>query len=221
MSVQVVHEAAIKFWLLMTMRRSGHKPAAMLSSGMVAMISPHALSMLPAEGFCIRPFRADAAPAFAAAVRESFATVGAWLPWCHADYGTKEARAWIGQCGVKLQMGFSYDVGIFSDDGLTLYGGIAINQIEPLHNTGNLGYWVRESMQRQGIGTRAARAMAVFGFERLKLTRLEILAAEDNYASRSVAEKIGATFECIARNHLVIHGTPIAAAVYSLVPGDL
>jgi hypothetical protein len=33
-----------------------------------------------------------------------------------------------------------------------------------------------------------------------------------------VAEKVGAQFECIARNRLVIHGVPVAAAVHSFVP---
>lgn len=176
---------------------------------------------LIADGLCIRPLRVNDAEAFAAAVRESVATVGPWLPWCHADYGAKEARTWIGQCAVRLNMGFSYDVGIFMDDCATLIGGVAINQIDHVHNTGNVGYWVREDMQRQGVATRAARAMAKYGFDTLRLTRLEIVAAEDNRASRAVAVKLGATFECIARNRLFVRGTPLAAAVYSLIPGDL
>ncbi|HZW23269.1 GNAT family protein [Noviherbaspirillum sp.] len=174
-----------------------------------------------ADALCIRPFRITDTEAFASAVRESVETVGPWLPWCHAGYGPKEARAWIGQCAVRLNMGFSYDVGIFSEDCAVLYGGVAINQIDHVHNTGNIGYWVRESQQRQGIATRAARVIAQFGFETLKLTRLEIVAAEDNLPSRAVAEKLGATFECIARNRLLVNGTPVAAAVYSLVPGDI
>ena len=174
-----------------------------------------------AHGLCIRPFRIADAEAFAAAVRESVESVGAWLPWCRADYGAKEARAWISQCAVRLNMGVSYDVGVFSEDCSILYGGVAINQIDPLHNSGNIGYWVRESLQRQGIATRAARAMAVFGFETLKLTRLEIVAAENNLASRAVAEKLGATLECVARNRLLVRGVPLAAAVYSLIPGDI
>jgi RimJ/RimL family protein N-acetyltransferase len=173
------------------------------------------------QGLCIRPFRIADAEAFAAAVRESVATVGAWLPWCRPDYGAKEARAWIRQCAVRLNMGMSYDVGIFSEDCSTLYGGVAINQIDHLHNVGNIGYWVREGLQRQGIATGAARAMAVFGFETLKLTRLEIVAAVDNIASRAVAEKLEATFECVARNRLFVRGMPIAAAVYSLIPEDI
>ena len=174
-----------------------------------------------AHGLCIRPFRVADAKAFADAVRESVATVSPWLPWCRADYGMKEARAWIGQCAVRLNMGFSYDVGIFSEDCTQLVGGVAINQIDHMHNIGNIGYWVRETLQRQGIATRAARSMASFGFDCLKLTRLEIVAAEGNLPSRSVAEKLGATFECVARNRLLVRGVPIAAAVYSLIPGDI
>ena len=44
------------------------------------------------------------------------------------------------------------------------------------------------------------------------------MAVETNLASRAVAERIGAQFECIARNRLILRGRPVAAAVYSLVP---
>lgn len=176
---------------------------------------------LIADGLCIRPFRVSDSEAFAAAVRESVTTVGPWLPWCHAAYNANEARAWITQCAVRLNMGFSYDVGIFSEDCAFLLGGVAINQIDHVHNTGSVGYWVREGKQRQGIATRAARTMAKYGFETLKLTRLEIVAAEGNRASRAVAEKLGATFECVARNRLFVRGAPLDAALYSLIPGDL
>ncbi|HYD96977.1 MAG TPA: GNAT family protein [Noviherbaspirillum sp.] len=179
------------------------------------------MEAIVARGLCIRPLRLRDADAFALAVRESALTVGRWLPWCRADYSRKDARTWIAQCTVRLQMRVSCDVGIFSEDGEIFYGGIAVNQIEPAHNMGNIGYWVRPSMQRQGIATRAARTIAESAFDTLKLTRLEIIAAEENRASRAVAEKLGATFECVARNRLVIKGTPVAAAVYSLVPGDL
>ena len=72
-------------------------------------------------------------------------------------------------------------------------------RINQQHNFGNIGYWVRESCQRRGIATRAVRAIADYGFNKLKLTRLEIVAAVDSRASRDVAERAGAIFECIAR----------------------
>ena len=63
--------------------------------------------------------------------------------------------------------------------------------------------------------------MAEFGFTELGLTRLEIVVAEGNHASRGLAEKLNATFEAIAQNRLILRGRPIAAAVYSLLPNQL
>jgi RimJ/RimL family protein N-acetyltransferase len=115
----------------------------------------------------------------------------------------------------------AYDIAIFSPDGATLYGGIGVNQISWRWNLGNIGYWVRQSRQRQGIAPRAVRAAAQFGFDYLKLTRLEIVVAVGNDPSRRVAERVGATFECVARNRLVLGERPVDAWVYSLIPGQL
>ena len=118
-----------------------------------------------------------------------------------------------------MEDGVAFDVGVFSPDGRVLYGGVAINQIRREDNLGNLGYWIRQSRQRRGIAAGAASMMACHGFHGLGLTRIEVVAAEGNLASRAVAEKIGAQFECIARNRLILNGRPIAAAVYSMIPG--
>lgn len=173
---------------------------------------------LLADGLCIRPFADQDIAEFVTAVRESVATAGAWMPWCVSDYSPADAKSWFDQCSANLSAGHAYDVGIFSADGRTFYGGIAINQINREHKFGNIGYWVRQSRQRQGIALRAVRVIAAFGFNFLKLTRLEIVAPEDNIASRGVAERAGAAFECVARNRLVHKGRPVAAAVYSLTP---
>lgn len=170
------------------------------------------------DDLCIRPFDHVDTAAFVDAVRESESTVGAWMPWCTAAYTAGDAQAWFDQCATRLDAAQAYDLGIFSGDGMTLLGGVGINQINRQHNLGNLGYWVRQTRQRQGVAVRAAQAMTRYGFDTLKLTRIEIVAAVDNLASRGVAEKAGATFEGIARNRLIVFGQPRAAAVYSLVP---
>jgi ribosomal-protein-serine acetyltransferase len=173
---------------------------------------------LTGDGICIRPFESSDIEAFVQATHESIATVGIWMPWCQVSYSASDACAWFIQCAENLRTAYAYDLGIFSEDGVVLYGGIAINQINRKHNFGTIGYWVRQSCQRRGIASRAIKLISAFGFEQLKLTRLEIIVAEANAPSRGVAEKIGATFECVARNRLVIGGPAISAAVYSLTP---
>jgi RimJ/RimL family protein N-acetyltransferase len=169
-------------------------------------------------GFSLRPFRHSDVAQFVAAVRESEATLSRWMPWAHQDYSVRDARLWVELCAENLAAGYSYDIGVFSADGRELFGGVALNQLSPENGMANLGYWIRHSRQGQGLATKAAVMMACYGFHRLCLTRVEIIAAEQNLASRRVAEKTGALLECIARNRLILHGVPCRAAVYSLVP---
>lgn len=174
--------------------------------------------MLIADGLCIRPFRRQDAAPFAAAALESVATVGAWLPWCHAEYSLADAKQWVQACARNLAAGTAFSMGIFSEDEQVLLGGIGINQINREHNFGQIGYWIRQSQQGRQIAPRAVRMIAGFGFDVLHLTRLEIVVQEGNHGSRRVAEKAGATFEGLLKNRLVVRAAPCTAALYSLTP---
>jgi ribosomal-protein-serine acetyltransferase len=165
----------------------------------------------------LRPYRVEDVSAVFAAVTESIDTVGRWLPWCHARYTEAESIAWIEKCHAMWQSGESYEFGMF-DLAHEYVGGAGLHQLDRFHNMAALGYWVRQSRQNCGLATAAVRALVRFGFGTVGLTRIEIVAASENGASRRVAEKVGAQFECIARNRLVIHGVPVAAAVHSFVP---
>ena len=169
----------------------------------------------------IGPFQEGDAAAFAQAARESAGSLAPWMPWCHADYSETEAREWIARCAQNVRDDLSYDLGIYSADRALLIGGIAINQINRINNYGNIGYWVRASQQGRGIATRAARRIAQFGFDVLRLHRLEIVAAVGNAPSRRVAAKAGAQQEGVARQRLLLHGHAHDAAIYSLLAGDL
>lgn len=173
---------------------------------------------LLSRDLCIRPYQESDGPEFVAAALESLSTVGAWMTWCHERFTLRDAEAWFGVCRRNLESASAFDLGTFASDGRKLLGGIAINQLNRRQNFGNIGYWVRQSCQRQGIATRAAQAITEYGFGQLKLTRLEIVAPERNAPSRRVAEKVGAVFECVARNRVMVHGKPQPAAIYSLVP---
>lgn len=102
-----------------------------------------------------------------------------------------------------------------------LLGGAGINQLSPHHRYGNIGYWVRQSRQGQGIARQAVALLRDFGFQRLGLFRLEIVMGVGNTASEAVAVAAGANFECRARNRIFLHGQPIDAHVYVLVPAGL
>lgn len=156
-----------------------------------------------------------------AAVRESVASVGRWLPWCRADYGMEQARAWTAHCAEAWRTGEQFAFVVRDAATGELLGGCGLNQLNPAHRSANLGYWVRRSRQGTGVAVAAARLVARFGFAELGLIRIEIVALPDNRASRRVAEKLGAGFEGMARQRLWAWDQAHDAAVYALIPADL
>jgi ribosomal-protein-serine acetyltransferase len=172
------------------------------------------------DGVRLRPYRDSDATSLHVAVRESLATVGHWQPWCNEGFNLSSAEAWIAYCKRSWLLGDHFEFAVVDDATDEYLGGTGINQRNREHRFANLGYWVRQSRQGYGIATKSGRLAARFGFANADLSRIEVVVAEGNLASRRTAEKIGARLESIARNRLVLHGVPVNAAMYSLVPDD-
>ena len=166
----------------------------------------------------IRPFQHSDANQFVEAVLESLQTVGIYMPWAIASYSIDNALTWFDACAIARDASSAYEFGIFSHSDGQLLGGCGLNQINRRHNFCNLGYWVRESAQRQGVATKAIKLLADFAFGELKFTRLEIIIAEANISSERAAQKSGAIYECTARNRISDGSYLLPAKIYSLVP---
>ncbi len=184
------------------------------------MVVPYPAN-LRLDGVRLRPYRDSDAPSLHVAVRESLATVGRWQPWCNEDFTLCSAEAWIAYCKRSWLLGDHFEFAVVDDVTDEYLGGTGINQRNRDHRFANLGYWVRQSRQGHGVAAKAGRMAARFGFANAHLSRIEVVVAEGNFASRRTAEKIGARLESIARNRLVLHGVPVNAAMYSLVPQDV
>jgi ribosomal-protein-serine acetyltransferase len=176
------------------------------------------MTQLHTARFLLRPYTIEDAPAFAAAVNESAASVGQWMDWAHAGYTEEEALSWFAYCDAARAAGSAHEFGIFLPDGTSLVGGAGLNHVNTLHGFCNLGYWVRASRQRQGVALAAVQALAPYAFDELKLTRVEIVVADGNLPSMAVAKKAGAMWECLARKRLRVKGKPVDAHMFSLVP---
>jgi len=172
------------------------------------------------ESILLRPYGEADAEHLYAAVRESIPEVSRWLAWCHENYSLEESRGFIAARELASQGDEWYSFAIFEKSSDVFIGGVGINFINRVHQFANLGYWIRTSAAGRGFATRATRLAAQFGFERLGLRRIEIVAAIDNIGSQRVAEKAGATRESVARQRLLIQGESHDAVVYSLIPAD-
>jgi ribosomal-protein-serine acetyltransferase len=169
----------------------------------------------------LRPLEMADCEAVYASVRESIPELSQWLPWCHPGYAPSDTAGFVGASIQWWSEGSQFTFGIFDAVDGAHVGTIGVNHLNRQHHYANIGYWVRTSRTGRGLAARAVRLVARFAFDTLGMKRVEIAADPDNAASRRVAEKAGATLECIARNRIVMRGRALPAAVYSLVPEDV
>ncbi len=168
----------------------------------------------------LRRYQADDVLPLYEAACESITDIYPWMPWCHPGYTLEDSRSWV-LSRLDAWGQPDYDFVIVEQATRRFLGAVSLNQINRVHDFANLGYWVRSSSAGHGIAVVATRRCAQFGFEELKLQRLEIVVDVDNRRSQRVAEKAGAMREGIAR-HRCKHGSTWRDAVmFSLLPADL
>jgi RimJ/RimL family protein N-acetyltransferase len=176
---------------------------------------------MPTESeYLVRRFSPSDAPSMFAAVSASLDELVYWMPWCRKDYAIADAKSWIQFTQDAWSKQVEFPLGIFEIKTGIVVGGTGVNHINKAYRVGNIGYWVSTPHVGRGVARFAAKQAALLGFRELGLTRLEIIALTHNTASQRVAESLGATRECKARNRLYFHGAPHDAIVYSLVPQD-
>jgi RimJ/RimL family protein N-acetyltransferase len=154
-------------------------------------------------------------------VRESLDDFLPWLPWCHREYSIADTRAFLAGRGEAHEKDGEFAFAMVEQPGDRLVGACGLNQFDRANARANLGYWVRSGAVRRGLATQATRMLARWVFPTFQLVRIEIVAAVGNDASQRVAAKVGATREGVARNRLMVRGTPLDAVVFSLVPADV
>jgi RimJ/RimL family protein N-acetyltransferase len=140
------------------------------------------------------------------------------MSWAKPDFSSYDAACWIAHCQKARAEGTAHEFGVFAaDERFVGVGGL--NQISQLNKFCNLGYWIRQSQQRGGAATATVLALRDLAFGALGLERVEIVVAEGNLASAGVARKAGASYECLAKNRLQLHGKPVAAHMFSMTRG--
>ena len=81
-------------------------------------------------------------------------------------------------------------------------GGIIFGAMRGAH----IGYWIDQRYSNRGYTTRAVQLLTKFGFEQLRLHRIEINLRPENEASKKVALKAGYLLEGARSNYLHIAG---------------
>ena len=168
----------------------------------------------------LRPFQAEDMQETFTAVRESLSDLKPWMSWAYDDYSINDTREFIRITRARWQEGTLFAFVVTDAQSGLVLGGCSLSHIHPVYHLCNLGYWVRSSWRGQGIAGRAALLAAHYAFEKVGLVRVEIVIAPQNEASLRVARKVGAHYEGVLRNRMVVGQAVYDAVMFSLVPQD-
>jgi RimJ/RimL family protein N-acetyltransferase len=106
--------------------------------------------------------------------------------------------------------------GIFRGDGEQLCGGIGLDA-NLNHNHAELGYWIGVPFWGCGYCTEAACEVLKFGFETLRLHRINAGHFSNNPASGRILQKLGMKYEGTHREHILKWGEFLDVAVYAML----
>jgi ribosomal-protein-serine acetyltransferase len=168
----------------------------------------------------LRPFQLEDTQETFTAIRESLSDLKPWMSWAYDDYSINDTREFIRITRARWQEGTLFAFAVTDAKSGLVLGGCSLSHIHPIYHLCNLGYWVRSSRRGQGFAGRATLLAARYAFEKAGLVRVEIVIAPENEASLHVAKKVGAHYEGILRNRMVVGQAVYDAVMYSIIPQD-
>lgn len=118
-----------------------------------------------------------------------------WSPHPDVEY-TKE---YLQSVKEHYKTGLFYDWALVLKENDKMIGTCGFTRFNLPNNYAEIGYVVNSDFRGHGIAAEAARRVLEFGFDMLALNRIEARYMIGNNASRRVMEKIGMTFEGVAR----------------------
>ncbi len=129
------------------------------------------------------------------------------------------AEEWIEGHEPGYEDGKTATFAIVLSDDTRLVGAIGL-QIDRGVNKAELGYWVGKPFWNRGFATEAALAILAFGFDELRLNRIQAGHLARNPASGRVMEKAGMVLEGTARQGAIKWGQYEDLVSYAILRQD-
>ncbi len=105
------------------------------------------------------------------------------------------------------------------EDG-TFYGAGGFNDVDPKHKKAEIGFWLMPRYWGKGFMQEAFPVICNFGFEKLKLNRIEGFVDSENHNCKRAIEKMNFKLEGTMRECEVKDGKFISTDIYSKLKGD-
>jgi ribosomal-protein-alanine N-acetyltransferase len=174
------------------------------------------------EGVYLRPAIAADYSAWARLREQSRAFLAPWEPTWPSDDLTRSAfRRRLRRQAEDIAADESFAFLIFESTSDELLGGLTLGGIRRgVAQAATLGYWMGAPNAGKGRMTRAVAAVVRFGFDTLRLHRIEAACIPDNASSIALLERNGFRREGFARAYLKINDAWRDHVLLALLEGE-
>lgn len=142
-----------------------------------------------------------------------------WLTWVNQINTLNDAKRFLYEAQLFNKGGQKLITFILFKE--QLIGSVAIVKIDKINQEGELGYWLHQDFQGQGIITKACKQLIDLAFSVIQLHRLIIKINIDNQKSLPIPERLGFQLEGILREATLLNGRYHDTKLFSLLKKDL
>jgi len=121
--------------------------------------------------------------------------VSRWLLVVPYPYTLKDAKWWINHCAEKKKEKPRKDYSFGIEFEGKLVGSVGLSKVDKFQGTATIGYWLGEKYWGRGFMGEVVRKVLDYGFNKLKLRRINVEIFEGNEASIGLIKKMGFKFE--------------------------
>lgn len=154
------------------------------------------------------------------AVEASRSHLEPWLPWVPFNIDLESSGRYAEASASDWDAARACRFSIRERASRRLLGVIGLESFAHLHESLELGYWLRHDATGHGLMTEAGRAVIDWAFGQVNAHRVRVAAATDNHASLAVIRRLGFRFEGIARQAERCNGRWLDHAIFALIVSD-
>lgn len=136
-------------------------------------------------------------------------------PWMDQVDSVEKTGVFIRSKLTKFASGDGFTAGFFEKG--NLIGVIALEYIDHVNRTTEIGYWLDADAEGRGLVRAASRVLIDHAFTDLRLERIQIRCASENIRSRAIPEKLGFSQEGVIRRCERLHDRTVDLVIYGLL----
>lgn len=143
-----------------------------------------------------------------------------WLPWVPYAFDYDSTYRYVDASTSDWDLGRAARFSIRERTTRRMVGVVGLEAFSHMHESVDLGYWLRLDAGGRGYMTEAAGHLVTWAFSQLRAHRIRVAASTENHASLGVIRRLGFRFEGIAREAERCHGRWLDHAVFALLATD-